>query len=989
MKITHKLLVYISILYSVTLMGQKHGNPIVPYVGMADPHIFIYNDRAYLYTTRDVDSIQTKTTFVMPDWHIWSSSDLINWKHELEIKPEETYMGKSNNCWATDMGVRNGKYYFYFSNGNKNTGVMVGNTPVGPFKDALGKPMIDEPLTTSKEYDPGILIDDDKNKTPYIIFGHHRDVDPNLGYFISELNEDMVSLKTTPKKVVFTGDNGFLSGNDKPNLHKYNGLYYLSAGSHYAVAKNIYGPYVKTGNSGGGGNFGLTPQAHGNYFQWKNQWFHTWCKFHLTKEVARYRESYITYLHYKKNGEMVSDTVLLAKHFSNGVGQYHAYWDRIEAEWYMASQNTIKTDHSTGFEISETYNKGYLHYPNIRGMEANSTLTLFAKPMNNGVIEIRETSVSGPLLGSYVFKGSNPNYQQINIQLKNTVGDKNLYFVFKGKNKKNIVAIDWFKFQNPAQTKVSISGNQWYINGKPTYAGRTWNNQLIEGLLMNSRMVQGVFDDLNPDNVKEFAYPDTKMWDAQRNNDEFMKGMEEWKAFGLNSFTLNLQGGSPYGYGNKKAYNPGFNPDGSLIDAYMQRTKKIIEKADQLEMVVILGLFYFGQDQVLKDEAAVKNAVTNVINWLHKHKYRNVIIEIANESSTRLPYDHEILRPARIDELIKLAKNIRKDDYAYPVTTSFIGKGVPTPNVAEVSDYILIHGNGAKEPKQLQLLIDSTKMVLAGRNIPIVINEDDHYDFEKKENNFTTAIKNYVSWGYFDFRRKGEGFEEGFQSMPADWGVNSKRKMEFFNLVAEMTGSSTRKYPKITKNDYFILEAESTKSPLGNWQLIKKGDPNYVVGASGDSYLEFQGNNPDTGPADSPLSYTFVAPEDGNYRLLMMTSKRLEGVRGDMCNDAYVKMEGNFTSACKLSDDQLKEYIKYFQEGSTKTPEREWHWGIRGELGRHEFYELIYNFKKGETYTLTIAGRSQRFSVDYMVLFNSTNMITKELIHYLKKIQNG
>jgi hypothetical protein len=539
------------------------------------------------------------------------------------------------------------------------------------------------------------------------------------------------------------------------------------------------------------------------------------------------------------------------------------------------------------------------------------------------------------------------------------------------------------------KTVVSIEGNQWHINGKPTYEGKKWHGHAIEGLLLNSRMVQGVFDNLNPDNVNEFAYPDTKMWDAQRNNDEFMKGMEEWKAFGLNSFTLNLQGGSPYGYGNKKAYNPGFNTDGSLIDAYMQRTKKIIEKADQLEMVVILGLFYFGQDQLLKDEAAVKNAVTNVINWLHKHKYRNVIIEIANESSTRLPYDHEILRPARIDELIKLAKNIRKDDYAYPVTTSFIGKGVPTLNVVAVSDYILIHGNGAKEPKQLQLLIDSTKMVLAGRKIPIVINEDDHYDFDKKDNNFTMAIKNYVSWGYFDFRRKGEGFKEGFQSMPADWGVNSKRKIEFFNLVAQMSGASIRKYPKITKNDYVILEAESTKSPLGNWQVIKKGDPNYVVGASGDSYLEFQGNNPDTGPADSPLSYTFTVPEDGNYRLLMMTSKRLEGVRGDMCNDTYVKMEGNFTSACKLSDGQLKEYIKYFQEGSTKTPEREWHWGIRGELGRHEFYEVIYNFKKGETYTLTIAGRSQRFSVDYMVLFNSTNMITKELIHYLKNIQNG
>ncbi len=120
----------------------KNGNPIVPYVGMADPHIFIFEGKAYLYATRDIDSLQTRNRFVMPDWNIWSSSDLIHWDHERTIYPTETYMGKSTDCWATDMGWRNGKYYFYFSNKNLSTGVMVSDHPAGPFRMLWANPFL-------------------------------------------------------------------------------------------------------------------------------------------------------------------------------------------------------------------------------------------------------------------------------------------------------------------------------------------------------------------------------------------------------------------------------------------------------------------------------------------------------------------------------------------------------------------------------------------------------------------------------------------------------------------------------------------------------------------------------------------------------------------------------------------------------------------------------------------------------------------------------
>jgi hypothetical protein len=74
--------------------------------------------------------------------------------------------------------------------------------------------------------------------------------------------------------------------------------------------------------------------------------------------------------------------------------------------------------------------------------------------------------------------------------------------------------------------------------------------------------------------------------------------------------------------------------------------------------------------------------------------------------------------------------------------------------------------------------------------MPIVNNEDDHYDFDKEDNNFVAAVENYCSWGFFDFRKGDEPFENGYQSVPVDWGVSSPRKKAFFRLLAEITGST-------------------------------------------------------------------------------------------------------------------------------------------------------------------------------------------------------
>lgn len=341
----------------------------------------------------------------------------------------------------------------------------------------------------------------------------------------------------------------------------------------------------------------------------------------------------------------------------------------------------------------------------------------------------------------------------------------------------------------PRKTTVSIQGQSFFINGQPTYAGRQFNGMKIEGLLMNSRMVQGIFDDLNPETRAKWNYPDGP-WDPERNTREFIAAMPAWRERGLLSFTINLQGGSPEGYSKSQPWhNSAFESDGRLRPEFMARLERILNRADELGMVVILGLFYFGQDQRLADEAAVVRAVDNAVDWVLERGYRNVLIEVNNECNVRA-YDHAILRPDRVHELIERVKARQRDGRRLLVSTSYGGGAVPRENVLRAADFLLMHGNGVREPDRIRKMVDDCRAMPAYRGQPILFNEDDHFDFDKPDNNMLAAISRYASWGYFDFRKKDEGFNDGYQSVPVNWGISSPRKRGFFDLLARVTGAA-------------------------------------------------------------------------------------------------------------------------------------------------------------------------------------------------------
>jgi hypothetical protein len=249
--------------------------------------------------------------------------------------------------------------------------------------------------------------------------------------------------------------------------------------------------------------------------------------------------------------------------------------------------------------------------------------------------------------------------------------------------------------------------------------------------------------------------------------------------------------------------NTAFHADGGLKSPFMDRVQMVIEQADALGMTVILVLFYFGQDERLTDETAVKTAVHNACRWVLEKGFTNVLIEINNECNVPR-YEHEILQPHRIHELITLAKAVTYHGQCLLVGTSYSSGrdprarvNMPSERVIATSDMILLHGNGLT-PQGVIDWVNHTRQHSSYTPKPILFDEDDHYEFEKPLNNFTAAVSVYSGWGYFD--NGGEtsldthhnsaigNYRDGYQNIPINWGLSSPRKRAFFKLVKEIAG---------------------------------------------------------------------------------------------------------------------------------------------------------------------------------------------------------
>jgi len=198
-------------------------NPIVQTIYTADPAPLVHDGRLYVYTTHDEDG---STWFTMKDWRVYSTTDMANWTDHGSPMSLATFSWAQSDAWAGQVVERDGKFFFYVPvvkrGGGNAIGVGVSDSPTGPFRDAIGRPLVD-----SSEIDPSVMIDDDGQA--YLYYGN-----PNL--WVARLNRDMVSLAGSPARIpLTTAGFGTRPGNvaNRPTLYeegpwvfKRNGTYY-------------------------------------------------------------------------------------------------------------------------------------------------------------------------------------------------------------------------------------------------------------------------------------------------------------------------------------------------------------------------------------------------------------------------------------------------------------------------------------------------------------------------------------------------------------------------------------------------------------------------------------------------------------------------------------------------------------------------------------------------------------------------------------------
>ena len=240
---------------AVSPLLARATNPIVPNVGQADPHIHYWPETGLHYAYATHDQSPQNTGFYMTDWWAWTSADLRVWKLADVLYPNATPAPLSDygKCWATDGAHRKDpatgswEYFFYLSIGVCQVAVMKSvATPTGPWENVLGVPLLNSSFGSSLTpkacfRDPAVFEDDD---------GSHFLISGVFDYYIMRLGDDLVSLGEEPRYVTVLNPIGPYGNktDDKPFIHKYNGVYYLSWGCFYGLSSSVYGPYTFVGS---------------------------------------------------------------------------------------------------------------------------------------------------------------------------------------------------------------------------------------------------------------------------------------------------------------------------------------------------------------------------------------------------------------------------------------------------------------------------------------------------------------------------------------------------------------------------------------------------------------------------------------------------------------------------------------------------------------------------------------------------------------------
>jgi len=274
---------------------------------------------------------------------------------------------------------------------------------------------------------------------------------------------------------------------------------------------------------------------------------------------------------------------------------------------------------------------------------------------------------------------------------------------------------------------------------------------------------------------------------------------------------------------------------------------------------------------------------------------------------------------------------------------------------------ILVKGIGPNEPPVTTIISPYPGVTFtAPASINVTVDASDSSDglvtrVELRKNGQLVGTDEVAPYR-FDLENVAEGSHVLVARAFDDEGVSRDSAPVSIEVVALHSGD----HPLFVEtNGIIVMDAESTASPLGKWKSVSE-----PANFTGTGAIEFTGNRTAGGDPDSPLVYRFQVQTDGIYQLALRAHKRLDGAPSDHSNDAYIRMEGDYDAVGGAAPlDWLMNDTKIF--GGSPSG-----WGWAASLDRdHNKRFPRYTFKAGEIYTLILSGRSQRFNVDRIVIY--------------------
>ncbi|MBO9555887.1 family 43 glycosylhydrolase [Cellulomonas sp.] len=432
-------------------------NPIVQHIYTADPAPLVYDGRVYLYTGHDEDG---SSYFTMRDWHVFSSADMVNWTDHGSPMSLATFSWADADAWAGQVVPRNGKFYWYVpvrqrSTGQRVIGVGVADSPTGPFRDAIGRPLVG-----NGEIDPTVMIDDDGQA--YLYWGN-----PHLWYV--RLNADMISYSGSPTQIpLTTAGFGTRTGDanrptlfeEGPWVYKRGGTYYnvfaarcCSEFIGYSTAPGPTGPWTYRGTvmPTQGSSFtnhpGVIDFAGGSYFFYHNGALPGGGGYTRSVAVEKFT--------YGADGSI--PTITMTSTGAPQVGTLDPYV-RQEAET-IAWESGIETEPSTegGMNIGWIENGDYVKVKGVAfGTGATSFSARVASATSGGRIEVRLDGTGGPVVATCTVGGTGgwQSWTTTTCPVTGATGTHDLYLRFTG-GSGTLFNVNWWQFSRGTSTATA------------------------------------------------------------------------------------------------------------------------------------------------------------------------------------------------------------------------------------------------------------------------------------------------------------------------------------------------------------------------------------------------------------------------------------------------------------------------------------------------------------------------------------------------------